>query len=173
MLRPGGVVVIQSDHHLNWMVRVLLEDSTLEFFAEVIWSYNSGGAGQSKLPQKHDTLCVFAKPGARPTFNVFREPYPRDYGGRPGFHPEGRMATSVWQIPILSTTSTKRTGYSTEKPPALIQRVLETFSPEGGTVYDPCCGSGATGVAARACGRTFALSDINPRAIEVATARLA
>lgn len=173
LLRPGGVVAIQCDHRANWHIRTLLEsDTRLAFVNELVWAYNSGGAGHRNVPQKHDTILVFAKRGAEYTFNVLREPYPRDYGDRVGFHPDGRMITSVWNVPILSTTSIERTGYATEKPPALIERLLRVYSDPGDLVYDPCCGSGASGVAALAAGRQWIGSDINPRAVEIARARL-
>lgn len=172
-LAPGGVGVIHCDWNMNWVVRELLEyQEELSFLNEVIWTYASGGAGKKRLPHKHDTLYVYYKKGGDYTFNVLREPYPRDYGNRPGFHPEGRMCTSVWDIPILSTTSKERTGYSTEKPPKLLERLLLTFSNPGDLVYDPCCGSGVTGVAAKATGREYALSDINPEAIRISAKRL-
>ena len=173
LLVPGGVVVLQCDHRVNYKVRTLLEDTPyLSFLNEIIWSYASGGAGQKKVPHKHDTLHVFYKKGGTYTFNVLREPYPRDYGSRAGFHPDGRMCTSVWNIPILSTTSKERTGYSTEKPPKLLERVLLTYSNPGDLVYDPCCGSGVTGVAAQTTGRKYSLSDINPVAVKISRDRL-
>ena len=173
LLAPGGIAVLQCDWNINWIVRGTLEgESSLSFLNEIIWSYASGGAGQKKVPHKHDTLHVFYKKGGDYVFNVLREPYPRDYGGRAGFHPDGRMCTSVWNIPILSTTSQERTGYSTEKPPKLLERVLLTYSNPGDLVYDPCCGSGVTGVAAEATGREYFLSDISPVAVETARTRL-
>ena len=174
LLVPGGIAVIQCDWNLNWVVRGMLEeDAHLSFLNEIVWCYASGGAGKKKLPHKHDNLYAFYKKGGPYTFNVLREPYPRDYGDRPGFHPEGRMCTSVWNIPILSTTSKERTGYSTEKPPKLLERVLLTYSKPGDVVYDPCCGSGVTGVAALATGRDYLLSDVNPVAVDTAKTRLA
>ena len=173
LLQPGGMLVLQCDHRINFRVRILLERSSyLSFLNEIVWTYASGGAGKKKLPQKHDTLFAYYKNDGEYTFNVLREPYPRDYGNRPGFHPDGRMITSVWNIPILSTTSKERTGYATEKPPKLLERVIEVFSAPGSLVYDPCCGSGTTGLAAKSLGRKFALSDLNPDAIRVSRERM-
>jgi len=173
VLRPGGSLIIQCDQHLNYVYRKLFEDSSyFEFLNEIIWAYNSGGASKDRVPHKHDTILVGIKGGAPHTFNVLREPYPRDYGNRPGFNPEGRMQTSVWSVPRLSNTAKERTGYSTEKPPALIERIVKTFTNEGDLVYDPCCGSGASGVAALACGRSYQGSDKNPEAVEIAKRRL-
>lgn len=171
-LSPGGVLGIILDHRLSWYARALCEiNPELSFLNEIVWAFNSGGAGGSRVPQKHATITVFHRKGANPTFNVIREPYPNNYGNRPGFHPEGRMITSVWNIPILSTTSSQRTGYSTEKPPLLLRRWLEVYTQPNALVYDPCCGSGSAATAAISCGRQFVGSDINPKAIEVTLAR--
>ena len=187
VLRPGGVLVLQCDWHLNYLYRAMI--STLhpalrmlqkdleipdqfEFLNEIIWSYNSGGASRDRVPHKHDSLLVAVKKGASHTFHILREPYPRDYGDRPGFHPEGRMQTSVWYIPRLSNTSKIRTGYDTEKNPELIKRILLTYTNPGDLVLDPCCGSGASGIAALETGRAYMGSDINPDAVAIARARL-
>jgi site-specific DNA-methyltransferase (adenine-specific) len=149
-----------------------MEDAPhLTFLNEIVWAYNSGGAGKKCVPQKHDTLIVYAEASREPTFHVLRKPYPRDYKDRPGFHPEGRMQTSVWNVPILSTTSTERTGYPTEKPPALLERLLRTYTNEGDWVWDACCGSGSMGVAASRTGRNAFLTDIHPEALRTATDR--
>jgi site-specific DNA-methyltransferase (adenine-specific) len=171
-LAPGGVLVIHCDHRINFLARALMEDAPhLTFLNEIVWAYNSGGAGKKCVPQKHDTLIVYAEASREPTFHVLREPYPRDYKDRPGFHPEGRMQTSVWNVPILSTTSTERTGYPTEKPPALLERLLRTYTNEGDWVWDACCGSGSMGVAASRTGRNAFLTDIHPEALRTATDR--
>jgi site-specific DNA-methyltransferase (adenine-specific) len=171
-LALGGVLVIHCDHRINFLARALMEDAPhLTFLNEIVWAYNSGGAGKKCVPQKHDTLIVYAEASREPTFHVLREPYPRDYKDRPGFHPEGRMQTSVWNVPILSTTSTERTGYPTEKPPALLERLLRTYTNEGDWVWDACCGSGSMGVEASRTGRNAFLTDIHPEALRTATDR--
>jgi DNA modification methylase len=172
VLRPGGVIAVMSDHRLNYFVRARLEaHPQLRFFNEIIWSFSSGGAGKKRIPQKHATISVFSLEGGERTFNIVREPYARNYGTQPGFHPEGRMLTSVWSIPILSTTDSRRVNYATEKPPALLEQLLKVFTNEGDVVYDPCCGGGSTAFAARRLKRSFYGSDINPRAVDLTTQR--
>lgn len=172
-LKEGGYVVLMADHRLSWFVRSQQHANTygLSFVSEIIWRFNSGGAGKKKIPQKHATLSVFSK-GTPAVFNVLREPYPRNYGDRKGFHPDGRMITSVWSIPILSTTDPRRVGYSTEKPPALLERLLQVYTRPGAVVYDPCCGGGSLAEAARTTGRVFYGSDINERAVEITRQRM-
>jgi len=172
VLRPGGAVAVMSDHRLNYFVRARLEAHPhLQFFNEIIWSFSSGGAGKKRIPQKHATISVFFLEGGERTFNIVREPYARNYGTRPGFHPEGRMLTSVWSIPILSTTDARRVNYATEKPPALLEQLLTVFTNEGDVVYDPCCGGGSTASAARRLKRSFYGSDINSRAVDLTAQR--
>jgi len=101
-----------------------------------------------------------------------REPYPRDYGDRPGFHPDGRIMNDWWQIGILSTTAKERTGYPTQKPLQLLERLIQAYTNEGDTVLDYYCGSGTTGVAAKALGRNYILVDKNQTAIDTANERL-
>jgi site-specific DNA-methyltransferase (adenine-specific) len=82
------------------------------------------------------------------------------------------MLTDVWQIPFLSTTAKERTGYPTQKPLALLERIITIFSNEGDLVLDYFCGSGTTGVAAEKLARRSILVDSNPEATSIAQARL-
>lgn len=89
---------------------------------------------------------------------------------------EGRRLGSVWSdIPamVANTPLMKEgTGYPTQKPEKLLERILRASSAEGDTVFDPMCGSGTTLVVAARLGRRFVGSDVSPVAIEVARERL-
>lgn len=165
--------VIHIDPRTSHYLKVALDglfgyDS---FVNEIIWAYNSGGASKKKLPSKHDVMLVY-KIGKAP-FNVLREPYATpNVQDRPGFHPDGRMVTDVWNMSIMSTTSKERVGYPTQKPSALLERVVSIFSDEGGVVVDPYCGSGTTAVAALTLNRSFVGCDTNPSATELTMTRL-
>lgn len=175
-LKPGGTLLVHLDWHAVHYVKVKLDLMAWngEFQNEIIWKYNSGGASKKRLARKHDTILVYTKNGANPTFNPIREPYPHDYGDRPGFHPDGKLLSDVWtDISFLGTSSKERTGYPTQKPVALLERLVYLYSNPGDTVLDFYCGSGTTGVAARNLGRNAILIDKNPDAIEVAASRLA
>ena len=117
-LNPGGNFLIHLDWHAVHAMKVRLDHCFGgNFVNEIIWSYNSGGASKRRLSRKHDNILWYTKPGAEYTFNVIREPYATpDAADRPGFHPDGRMLTDVWQIPFLSTTAKERTGYPTRNP---------------------------------------------------------
>jgi site-specific DNA-methyltransferase (adenine-specific) len=175
MLRPGGVFVLHIDPRTSHYFKVKLDKvwGRTNFESEVIWSYNSGGASKKKLASKHDVLLVYRKPlGTRNTFNVLREPYAsKNVLGRPGFHPEGRMLTDVWTMSFLSTTSFERTGYASQKPLELLERVIALWSNPGDLILDFFAGSGTTGAAAMRQGRRCVMYDINPSAVWVVQKR--
>lgn len=173
VLGPEGSVMVHVDPRTSHYVKVMMDGVFGEsnFINEIIWSYNSGGAGKRTLAKKHDSILFYGKYKDY-TFNVKREPYPRYYGDRAGFHPDGRMLTDVWQIPIMSTTSKERCGYPTQKPVALLERILGVATNPGDLVLDFFCGSGTTGIAAQNLGRRFLLGDNNPEAVQHATERL-
>ena len=166
-------LIVHVDPRTSHYVKVALDKKFgySNFSSEIIWKYNSGGAGRKRLAQKHDTLLHY-KIGEAP-FNVIREPYATpNVLGRKGFHADGRMLTDVWDIPIISTTGKERNGYPTQKPLALLKRVVEVFSNKGGLIVDTFCGSGTTGEAAVSLGRRFLGADINQNALDITESRL-
>lgn len=175
-LKPDGNFLIHTDYRTSHYLRVLLDgrfgyDNLMN---EIIWQYNSGGAAKTHLARKHDTILWYVADRKNYTFNILREPYATpDVQNRPGFHPDGRMLTDVWNIPFLSTTAKERTGYPTQKPLALMERILEVFTNPGDTVIDGFAGSGTTGVAAEKLDRNSVLVDENPAACELIEKRLA
>lgn len=174
VLKTSGNICVHVDWHGGHHVRLGLERVFGEsnFRNEIIWCYNSGGASQRHFSRKHDNLFVYAKDAAECKFNPMREPYPRDYGNRAGFHPDGRIMNDWWQIGILSTTAKERNGYPTQKPLELLERILKAYTDEGDLVLDFFCGSGTTGEAARRLNRNCILVDRNPKAIEIARGRM-
>lgn len=172
-LAPGGHLIVHVDWRTVHYLKVAIDQfaGSENFHNEIIWAYNSGGGSKRHLSRKHDTLLWWAQPGY--TFNVLREPYATpNVETRTGFHPDGRMLTDVWQIPFISTTSRERTGYPTQKPVALLERIVEVFTHPADLVADPFCGSGTTGVAAQSLGRRFWMCDLNPDATSVARGRV-
>lgn len=168
----NGNLVVHVDPRSSHYLKVELDKvfGRKNFQNEIIWSYNSGGASKKRLSQKHDVLLWYGMGDF--TFNVEREPYATpNVADRPGFHPDGRMLTDVWNIPFISTTSSERNGYPTQKPLALLERAVRVFTPEDGLVVDPCCGSGTAGEAAISLGRSFIGGDINSNALEITRAR--
>ena len=85
----------------------------------------------------------------------------------------GKTPTDVWWQTIVSPTGKDRTGYPTQKPLAILQRIVRVHSNPGDRVLDFFAGSGTTGEAALRNGRSCTLVDWNPEAIEVMRERLA
>jgi site-specific DNA-methyltransferase (adenine-specific) len=176
ILKDTGSIVIHLDYRAIHYVRVAADKifGYENMLNEIIWNYNSGGAGKRFLARKHDTMIWYAvDANSAYTYNVLREPYATpNVQGRPGFHPAGRMLTDVWNVPIISTTGLERVGYATQKPLKLMERVIEVFTNPGDQVLDFFCGSGTTGVACQKMGRGFWLVDQNPKAIQICEGRL-
>ena len=171
-----ATIMVHVDPRVSHYLKMMLDFALGEknFLNEIIWNYNSGGAGKKALSRKHDTILWYAINGKyKHTFNVLREPYPHDYGDKPGFHPDGRMLTDVWTVPFIGTSSGERCGYPTQKPLALMERIIRIATDFDDIVLDPTCGSGSTLVAAKKLGRRFIGIDQNPEAVVHANERLA
>lgn len=173
VISETGNFILHLDWHSAHIARIIGDKifGSRNFQNEIIWKYNSGGASPKRLARKHDTLLWWTVSNDY-AFNVLREPYPNDYGNRPGFHPEGKMLSDVWDIPRQSNTALDRTGWATEKPPKLMERIVTIFSNPNDLVVDFTCGSGTTGLAAKRLNRSFILTDISADAIDIARARL-
>lgn len=148
------------------------------FLNEIVWSYNFGGRGKDRFPQKHDTILVYAKNVGQHTFNwddIDRIPYAApalQYAGRTKEEAEARIAagqvpTDVWSMSIVGTASKERLGYPNQKPLKLMKRAIMASSNLGDVVLDPFGGSGSTAAAALATGRKFITADISDEAINV------
>ncbi|TMF16043.1 MAG: site-specific DNA-methyltransferase, partial [Chloroflexi bacterium] len=84
----------------------------------------------------------------------------------------GKLPTDVWWNSIVGTNSRERTGYPTQKPLAIIRRVIGASSRPGDLVVDWCAGSGTAGVAAAELGRRWLLVDESPAAVDAMRQRL-
>ncbi|MHC4479350.1 MAG: DNA-methyltransferase [Planctomycetota bacterium] len=146
------------------------------FMNEIIWAYDFGGRPKRRWPAKHDNILWYAKDPERYTFNyeeMDRVPYMA-----PGLVGEekaarGKTPTDVWWHTIVPTRGSERTGYATQKPLGLLERIVKVHSRPGDLVLDFFAGSGTTGEAAARAGREFVLIDSNPEAARVMAERLA
>jgi site-specific DNA-methyltransferase (adenine-specific) len=103
---------------------------------------------------------------------VDREPYMAPGLVGPERAARGKLPTDVWWHTIVSPTGREKTGYPTQKPEALVRRMVQASTEPGDVCLDPFAGSGTLGAAARALGRKFVLIDSNPAAIAVIERRL-
>jgi site-specific DNA-methyltransferase (adenine-specific) len=177
VLRPEGSLYLHLDFHSAHHARLLLDDVFGEerFLNEIVWAYDFGGRARDRWPRKHDTILWYAK-GARWTFNrdeVDRIPYMAPGLVGPEKASRGKLPTDVWWMTIVPTNSRERTGYPTQKPEALLTRIVAASSNPGDLVLEVFCGSGTTGAVAKRLGRRYLLVDENPEAVAIAARRLA
>ena len=146
------------------------------FVNEIIWAYDYGARTRVKWSPKHDNILWYAKrPGAY-TFNVDeadRIPYmaPRLVGAVKAAR--GKTPTDTWWHTIVSPNGREKTGYPTQKPLGIVERIVKVHSNRGDRLLDFFAGSGTLGEAAARNGRHAVLVDDNPAAVEVMKRRLA
>ncbi|MCH2515509.1 MAG: site-specific DNA-methyltransferase [Dehalococcoidia bacterium] len=177
VLADNGSIFLHVDQHESHYCKVLLDRvfGRKSFINEIIWSYDYGGRSKKKWPTKHDTIFWYAIDPANYTFNanaIDRIPYmaPGLVGKEKAAR--GKVPTDVWWQTIVPTNGKERTGYPTQKPLAILERIVKVHSNPGDMVMDFFAGSGTTGVAAARNDRLFVLVDSNPEAVQVAAKRL-
>lgn len=168
-LKPTGSIYVHLDWHAVHYAKVLMDRlfGYEHFLNEVIWLYGLGGSSPRRWPRKHDNLLWYAKDVGRHWFEAARIPATSQR-----MRGQMKKAPDWWEIPALNNMARERTGYPTQKPVALLDRIVRSSCPPRGLVVDPCCGSGTTAVAAHAAGRSFIVGDREPEAIEVTRTRL-
>jgi site-specific DNA-methyltransferase (adenine-specific) len=177
VLKPNGSIMFhigtKEAHYCKiWLDEIFGRSS---FMNEIIWSYDYGGRSKSRWSNKHDTIFWYAKNPKEYTFNydaIDRIPYlaPALVGAEKA--ERGKTPTDVWWNTIVHTTGKEKTGYPTQKPLAILERIILVHSNEGDTVMDFFAGSGTTGEAAAKHGRKFILIDNNIQAIDIMNERL-
>lgn len=176
-LTPTGSLYLHLDYRTTHYARFMMDEifGADHFLNEIIWSYDYGGRHKDRWPRKHDSILWYAK-GSKWTFNrdeIDRIPYMAPGLVTPEKAERGKLPTDVWWMTIVPTNSHERTGYPTQKPVKLVERIIRASSNEGELVADFFCGSGTTGVAAARANRRYLLVDQNPEAVSIASARLA
>ncbi len=168
--------------HLDWRevhyVKVALDGllGRACFQNEIIWAYDFGGRGKRRWPQKHDTLLWYSRDPDRYVFH--HDAMPRIPYLAPGLvgkekAARGKTPTDVWWHTIVPTSGKEKTGYPTQKPLGVLERVVAVHTDPGDVVLDFFAGSGTTGEAAAKLERGFVLIDQSPDAIAVMKRRLA
>jgi len=179
VLKPTGSFYLHCDWHANAHIRIMLDEIFGEenFQNEIIWAYRTGGATKRRWSRKHDNIYFYTK-SDKYTFNLAKE---RIYYDKPFFSPQqdeqGRwyadvLPVDVWEIPAVINVSKERVGYPTQKPEALLKRIIEASSNKGDVVADFFCGCGTTIAVAQQLGRRWVGIDISPTAIKVIQKRL-
>lgn len=176
-LTADASLFVHLDYREVHYVKVAL-DALLgrdRFMGEIVWAYDFGGRPKSRWPAKHDTILWYARDPKRYVFDfdaMDRIPYmaPGLVGKEKAAR--GKTPTDVWWHTIVPTNGKEKTGYPTQKPLGVLERIIKVHSEAGDVVLDFFAGSGTTGDAASRHGRGFVLIDENPEAIEVMKKRL-
>ena len=176
VLTPTGSLYFHIDYREAHYCKVLLDDIFGRecFLNEIIWAYDYGARTRKKWPAKHDNILLYVKDPGCYTFNVDdidRIPYMAPGLVGPEKAARGKLPTDTWWHTIVSPNGKEKTGYPTQKPLGILERIIRASSNPGDVVLDFFAGSGTTGVAAAQLGRSFILIDNNAEALEVMARR--
>ncbi|MDE0340789.1 MAG: DNA methyltransferase [Nitrospinae bacterium] len=192
VLRPTGSIYLHCDPTASHYLKAVMDAvfGWKQFRNEIVWSYRRWPSKSRKFQTMHESLLFFVKGGGENTFNVQHEPASESYlkrfkGKTQILDPErktrklpvdaptkGMPLRAVWDISFIAPASKERTGYPTQKPLALYERIIRASSNEGDIVLDPFAGCATTLVAAEKLGRQWVGMDIWERAHEVVVERL-
>lgn len=188
LLKPSGSIYLHCDWHISGYLRCLMDDVFGEnnILNEIVWSYALGGSAKDRYQRKHDTIFFYAlKEGD----HYFEQPKDAATSSLMAGQPKG--ARDVWRTKVEDghkvlldewlddmiehTTSNRdpeRLGYPTQKPEAVIRRIVSASCPEGGIVADFFAGSGTTGAVAEKLGRRWIMADLGRFAIHTTRKRM-
>src|SRR5512142_142553 len=186
LLAPDGTLYLHLDWHANSYARLLLDEifGTEHLLNEIIWTYHGPSPIRSAFNRKHDTILAYAK-GNKYTFNAdaVREPYnpstvqtfkasPKAGFGKVPNLERGKVPEDWWYFPVVARLHNERTGYPTQKPESLLDRIVLASSNPGDLVADFFCGSGTAAASAARLGRSFLAADGAFRAVHTTRRRL-
>lgn len=197
LLTPDGSIVVHCDQRASHFLKCDLDASfgRDHFASEIIWRYRRWPSKTTNFQRVHDVLLRYVRdPKVTPRFNQLYEPLAestrKQWGTRKQraiVDADGRRLRSsstdtespgvplgdVWDIPIVAPVAHERTGYPTQKPEALVERLVLALSDPGDFVLDPFVGSGTTAVVCARLGRHFIGIDSSEVAVRMSRERLA
>lgn len=197
ILTDDGNICVHLDQKMNHYMKILMDEifSKNRFQNEIIWHYSTLGRPKDKFAKKHDTILVYVK-SDNSFFNVqeAKIPYSNEYikshfrdidkhrkqcrkrfdaGKWRIYYPdEGMIPNDVWEIPYENSMSKDRTGYPTQKPDTLIERLIKSYTKESDIVLDFFGGSGTTAAVAEKLGRKWIVCDIGKLSFYITQKRL-
>lgn len=186
LLAPTGTLYLHLDWHASAYARLIMDEifGPERLLNEIIWVYHGPSPIRSSFNRKHDTILAYAK-SEEYKFNVdaIRQPYDpvtiktfassrkAGFGKIPDLE-RGKVPEDWWYFPVVARLHAERTGYPTQKPEALLQRMILASSNPGDWVADFFCGSGTAAIVAARLRRRFIASDISTNAIYTTRSRL-
>lgn len=172
LLSEDGTIWVHLDWHASHYVKILMDEIFGEdnFINEIIWNYKSGGVSKRRFARKHDTLLFYGKgsdyyfkPLKEKSYNRGYKPYRfkgvEEFEDEKGWYTMVNMK-DVWQIDMVGRTSAERTGYATQKPEALLKRIIESCTEKGDLCADFFGGSGTLSAVANKMNRTWLSCDM-------------
>ena len=189
ILKPSGSIYLHCDPTMGAYLRLIMDAifGQRAFRNEIIWCYFGGGRSTRNFARKHDILLRYAMGNFVFNGNPIRIPYRAEGLGRTDDsmwgkhkgsekiykpHPLGKIPEDWWMIHQLNANSPERTGYPTQKPLELLDRIIRASSDEGGIVLDPFCGCATACIAAEKLNRQWAGIDISPKAADLVVERM-
>lgn len=191
LLSEQGSIYVHIDWHVGHYVKVIMDEifGKENFINEIIWHYFMGGKAKSAFSRKHDNLFVYTKGKERFFKEIITErilPYVPSMksdkglwevdcatcGKGSGIWKSTVKQDDVWDISGVFNMAKEYIDYGTQKPEALLNRIIESSCPEGGIVADFFAGSGTTGAVAEKLGRKWIMSDLGKPACMVMRKRL-
>lgn len=186
LLAPTGALYLHLDWHASAYARLLLDEifGPDRLLNEIVWVYHGPSPIRTAFNRKHDTILVYTKskdhafnadavrvPYAKSTVETFKASSKAGFGKKPDLE-RGKVPEDWWYFPVVARLHSERTGYPTQKPEALLKRIILASSPEDGLVADFFSGSGTTLAVASRLNRRWIGVDQSRLAILVAYRRL-
>jgi|AntRauTorcE11898_2_1112593.scaffolds.fasta_scaffold00374_18 site-specific DNA-methyltransferase (adenine-specific)/adenine-specific DNA-methyltransferase len=194
LLAEDGSIYVHCDWRLSALIRLVMDEvfGKEQHRNEITWSYNTRTMPSRWFARKHDTIFLYSK-SKNPIFNIdavrvpLREEslvqydkvdeqgrrYKQQSGGARTYLNElGQPCPDVWDIQILGSRDPERVGYPTQKPEALVERIIKASSNEGDLVADFFIGAGTTAAAAEKLNRKWIGSDLSKFAIHTTRKRM-
>ena len=189
ILKPTGSIYLHCDPTMSHYLKLLMDAifGKRNFRNEIVWSYQRWTGASRHFQRMHDTILFYAA-SKNAAFNRLTEAY-----SEKSKHPAARKTSfangqmeqeytkdesrqksmrDVWEISYLNSQSKERTGYPTQKPLALLERIIRASSNKDDMIFDPFCGCATTLAAADALDRQWAGIDISEKAAELIMRRI-
>lgn len=186
LLAPTGTLYLHLDWHADAYARVILDEifGSDNFLNEIIWTYHGPSPIKTAFNRKHDTILSYSRsreyvfnadairqPYHPNTISTFKSSSKAGFGKVPNLE-RGKVPEDWWYFPVVARLHNERTGYPTQKPEALLERIILASSNKGDLVADFFGGSGTTAAVAAKHGRKFITSDQSARAVDTIRSRL-
>lgn len=188
VLKSTGSIYLHCDPTAGHYLKLLMDGifGKDNFRNEVVWHYRRWTGKSKNFQRLHDVVLFYAR-GGNLTFNEIYDPYTeKSFKRKQNYHTrikdgdvfvtsinkKGVRAGDVWTIPVLNSQAKERTGYPTQKPLKLLDRIIKASSNPGDIVLDPFCGCATALVAADRLHRQWAGIDLSPLAVQLVNDRI-